>query len=433
MSQASIETYGSDELGHETLVTTKSKGIYQHIKAPTTTIPVNMGGNISFEITERPGPNAILHDLRLKYRFQNTAVAPAVDSFNIPVSGIWSVVQSMRVSINGFLAFELLNRDLKNRFHFQLLDYDDVNTFLNERMSTVNQNTITNLAGARTIAAGATSPLYCSSFREVLGSLFRNRHLNFMHKIEIELVLIASGSDYDNTKAIGYSAGSLLTNLRISQCQMVCEYIDYNPGVPLLLKNNKSELLLPWYDYADFTLNAQGAGTVSCNLFTNFPQRAVINKLRFWITNNSLGAFTTLTNNTVYRNSFITSVELQRNGVRVAIWEGAELYKMMADYQRRRGLHVRDSVYSSTDVANNTPYNFVSFERDFTNIQTEGTSHRIKKLTGIDNDISSQWVINIGYDLTGQDASLAIMRVAMESARVICVYDNPKKPLNILG
>lgn len=432
MAHNATEKYGGDETGSSTIVTTKSKGLYQHIRAPSTSLPASMGSVIVFEVTEKPSPNSLLHDLRLKYRFQNTAVAPATDSFRIPVSGIWSLIQSIRVHINGMLAFEILNAQLKDRYHFQLHNYEDVNCFLNERMSTVNQTAFTGMTGTRTLGPNTTSTIYSSSFREILGDLFRNRHISFMHKIEFEIQLFSPQSDYLNTKQIGYIAGSNMNNLRISSCQLVCEYVQYDERVPLLMNAMKSELPLPWYDYQDYTLAAQAAGTISINLFTGFPQRPVISKIRFWITNSLLnGTFTVLNNHTVYRNSFITAVEIQKNGNRVCLWEGAELYKVMAEYQRRRGLQVRDSVYSNTDLSDATPYNFVSFERDFMNLPTEGTTNKIHKLTGIDNDQSNQWVVNISYDLTGQDVALNTLRVAMESTRILCLNSDPKKPINV--
>ena len=43
MSQNATEKYGGDELGHLTIITSKSKGLYQHIRAPSTSLPASLG------------------------------------------------------------------------------------------------------------------------------------------------------------------------------------------------------------------------------------------------------------------------------------------------------------------------------------------------------------------------------------------------------
>lgn len=434
MSNASVVVHSKNEMGTETIVASKSRGVYQSVKPPTSGQTAQMGQQIFFSLTESPqdGNQAILRDIKLKYRFANSAVAPATDSFRIPVSGIWAFIQGCIVKINGERVIELDRRRLKDRYMFMVTEYEDVNQFLNDRIGTVNQTSISTLTGTRTLGVSSSTPVYSSSLKEVFGSLFRNRHLSFMPKIELEFQLIDVQNDYNNTKQLGYSAGSNLSNLSITNIVAVCEYVVYPKEVALLEQPREAHIALPWYDYRDYAVTSQGVGTVEVNLNIDFPLRSVVSGLRFWFTNSALGTtYTTLNNHTVYLNSFVTSIEVQRSGVRIWLWDGAEVYKEMQDFNKRRGIATRDSVYSSSDLASAAPANFLSLERDYLDMPTHGTTHKIKKVSGVSNTERDSWRIIISYDLSSADVLINTLRVAMESSHIICMYSDPSRPAQI--
>lgn len=427
----------SDETGNDIIVVSPdARGLSQSIKAPTSATTQNMGGSIQFEVTDEPGTQgykggSFLHDIKIAYRFQNTAVAPATDSFLIPVSGIWTFIRECKIVVDGVSIIHITRPgQLRDMYLSNVNREEDVQRFLNKNIGTANLATLTDLLSTRTVGVGATSPLYVSSFREVFGNLFRNRHLSFFRNINIEMKLIVPGTDYENTRHLGYTAGSNLNNLRLTGISTVVEYV--NQGVVKLQHPRTSYVPIQWFDYrtSDHVVTAQTAGTLVVPLDPDFPQRSSVTKLWFYVTNSALGGAITVGNNMnqYINNGWLTSLELQLNGNRVWFKDGIDCFKMMLDHIRRNGNRVRDTPFNSTSCQTACPWLFVSFERDFVDLQIYGVSHSVYKSTGIENSRENKWTVHIGYDLTGLAAQYDRMVTIMESSRIVCLHSNGSSP-----
>lgn len=417
--------HSSDELGTSHTLVSKAKPMVQRIIPPSTSQTVQLGQSIIFEVKEQDFQNMILVDAAVKYKVQNNGSATA---FLIPTGGIWNLVEFLKLRIDGHLVLQIDQRMLKHYFVKDAAHAESVQTFLSERLGSCNVASLNNIGNQRSLANNTSSPFYCSSFTEVIGSLLANRHVRFFNTLQIEMQLFSPADEYSSSKQMGFTAGANLSLLRVTDLQLVLNYSVYPDNCPVV-QSSISTVHVPYLQLAKYPITI-GTGQVRVNLHQDFSPWSVISKMYFYITNSSNnGTYATASSAKVYVNNYITAVEVQNNGVRQLLLEGMELTKNQWSYNARNGVRQRDTVYNSSDLQLSCPSQFVSFERDFLGVNTKGTSTQLSKMTGVSNDLSNgSWVVLISYDTTGADAALTTMECIIESSRLIKFFGNKKAP-----
>lgn len=424
-----INQSGSDEIGYAKIITSNNAFIPKQLIVTPTNQEIKAGQICVIQYKQKAEhPNSLLVDAALKYRLEN--INASGSTLLIPTSGIWSLIRYLKIKSKSTIILQYdIDGILEDIYYSKLVtNFNSIKQFLNARSATANITALTDLDNTRTLASTNISPFYRSSFREVLDSLFRYRHMSFFEDIEIEFQMLDNISATAIQKAIGVGAtGSSISDLKIRDIQLVLDISQFKESVPLLISSGRSDIDVNYFFKNNYPITANSAGTQIINFNKDFPPISVMNKAFIFFTNTtgSVGTLNSTNSYQIYNNSYITQLELTRDTVRIKVLNDSEIYDDCIADGRRRGRNYDDAFYTSNSFLTKAPTLYFSFDRSKSSVPLESSSSLNQLSTGIsNNNANGLFLLNVSYDLTSAPTYLNQMTVLLSTSRIVSLFSN---------
>lgn len=408
----SISVVGKDSANNLTLIKNYSQlktAIY-----PGSSSVLSAGQSVNFQIVVDQNKKLVLHHLYFRYKIKNNN---ATKDIYIPIYAIWSLLEYMKVFINGELVVDMNNR--MGKFHFirQLNDVNSVIQFLHDRTGTCGYIGYSALNATSPIQQTASSYFYRSNIDEIVPDLLTHRANSNFRQIDIQIQMISSASALLDSYYLGLEDNTInLGDVQLTNLSLHAEYTEY-PNNSAFHKNEPVSILYPYLQRKQYPTTSQGIKTFSINLNTDFVPASSLNCVYWFITNSALGTITHLTNSVNMFCDCVTSLELTQDGVRILYLEDRqEILNQIHTQEKRRGLKRINTIPAGAGVSTYSMSARLDFNQDLHEVEAE----KIHTLTNITNDgTQGIWMLNLTVDTSAFFAECDVLNIVLESNRII--------------